>query len=217
MTASKTAQRRAGRGHGDRLPGRVARAAGDEDAPARRSRPGRATMDVSPLSVRAAAMAAVAVASFSVARLGADAFDTGDPETGQQAAGAGDRGLESGVEDLRAADLLGPGQVVGALDVDVVAVEVEGLEVGGGQPQGLVVLAHVGERDAPCGPSRRPRQVAVQLLEDAHRAGRRVGLEQGAAAEGRAARAHRSTGVVVAEVVTAGRVRGSGRRLRADG
>jgi hypothetical protein len=67
---------------------------------------------------------------------------------------------------------------VDAGDVPVVATQVEGVEVAGGQAQGVVVGADVAHRHAGGGLRARAREVAVEVLEHADGAGAAVVLEQ---------------------------------------
>ena len=73
-----------------------------------------------------------------------------------QPAAVGDRGLQPVAEDVDAADLLRPGQVVGAVDVDVVAAQVERLEVLAVRPSASWCVGDVRQGDGCAAPAARP-------------------------------------------------------------
>ena len=88
-----------------------------------------------------------------------------------------DGGRQAVAEDRLAADPLDPEEVVDSLDVLVVTLELEGLEVGLGEPERVVVGIEVLGDDPGGLEVALAGEVAVEALEDAHRAGGAVDVE----------------------------------------
>ena len=130
-----------------------------------------------PSRPRASAMAAAGESISSAAGAPRVALLTGDPPSGEELAVLGHRGRQAVAEDRLATDALHPVQVVHAADVDVVALELERLEVTRGQAQRVVVGLDELERDRGRLLVALARQVAVEAGQHAHRAGGAVDVE----------------------------------------
>ena len=95
----------------------------------------------------------------------------------------GDVGLQAVAEQRHAADLLHEGQVVDALDVDVVARRPEPGQVSGRQPEDVRVGADVTQGDGRGRGRRRPGERAVEAADLAGCAGQRVEVDDRLGAE----------------------------------
>ena len=134
-------------------------------------------------SARAFAIAAFLVATRWVPRFGVKQARDRGPAQAEDPAVLVDVGLEAVAEDRVAVDRLGPRQVVGADDVDVVATQVERGEVVAGQAERREVGRHVVHDHRWRGLTAARGQEAVEPGHDPHRAGGAVHLDDRLVAE----------------------------------
>ena len=126
-----------------------------------------------------------AVTPVAVGAAGGQSGETGDRAAldREDATVAGDPDDQAVAEDRRAADGLGPGQVVDARGVDVVLPEPQGLQVALVQSEGGEVTRDVVQGDGAGRGRGAPGEVAVEPAEVADRVSERVDVDHGLAAQ----------------------------------